>query len=172
MAGSVGDTSLWAFLLFLESSLSLLTPPPPRPPHTLWLIQGFCWELCLYTKTEHPWRTVELWEMFPAMLSRNIPFNFSVFITRTLQAVLILCSSAWVNGGSSVDLGGWTMPLFPHSCLCYGSGGVVFQLSHKVKPASESCSSISCQGGQHFCQVLQNAECKSWFPSCYLNEFI
>lgn len=121
----------------------------------------------LYTKIEHPWRMVERCEMFQAMLSRNIPLNLSVLITRTLQAVLITCSQSewwWQRRLPAyflhleLDFGGWTMSLCPYSCLCHSSR-VVFLLSHKVKLASELYSSIWSQGGKYF--LTSATECQN-----------
>lgn len=92
--GSMGDTSLSGPSCYSQNLLYHYFLP-------LWLISKFL--LRVVPAGCYPWRMVELCEMFQAILSRNIPLNLSVFIRRTLRTVLIICSPARMDGGSSVD---------------------------------------------------------------------
>ena len=129
--------------------LSLGLPIIPRisliPLSPLWLISKLLLRLCLYPKTEHPWKMAELCKMFQAILSRNIPLNLSVFITRTLQTVLIRCSPAgWQqHGPARVN----NVTFFSQLFLPWQWESSISAFS-KGKPASESSSFISSQGGQ------------------------
>lgn len=114
---------------------------------SLGLISKLLLRVELFHKDGAPWGVAELCERFQALLRRHVPLNLSVFITRTLWAVLLVCCPAGVNGGSSVGSAwhpclfrpfgvrtrGWARSLCPQGGFALAAGGWGFLLPPQGK---------------------------------------
>lgn len=63
---------------------------------------GLVTKLMLRISKAAPQRRLEACERSQAVLPRNGPLELSIVITRTLQAVLIICTSDTLSGSSGV----------------------------------------------------------------------